>query len=358
MKKIISVLLIFLLCAISCIPATAAQEGPVITLQPQNTVYSEDDVALYEVKAEGNNLSATWYMEWQGKTYTISDTAGGMQEWEGYAGEQYGPGQPDANTFTFLFEGIGLELNGAYIWCVIEDGHYDVTTQKALISVGEGTVPPRILDIPAQLTVEKGEEATLRCVAQAPGETQLSYLWYETDTGMLQDIRAVNRGDETADYLVCDTSAIGTRNYVCMVTTTEGGVAYSSVVPVTVIENAVPPAESTDPTEPVETVPDETVPDKTAPDKTAPDETVPDETVPADTAAPTAPTEAADSISGQVTSPVTEPQTGTGAQTSAPATAAATDTNNSTPWWIFVIVGMTAAGAGIGVAFLLVKKKK
>ena len=74
MKKIISVILIFLLCAISCIPATAAQDGPVITLQPQNTVYSEMDVALYEVKAEGNNLSATWYMEWQGKTYTISDT--------------------------------------------------------------------------------------------------------------------------------------------------------------------------------------------------------------------------------------------------------------------------------------------
>lgn len=332
MKKLVSVLLICLLCAISCIPATAAQDGPVITFQPQNTIYTiEDADASYTVKAEGKNLSATWYMQWQGTTYTISDVGGSMQAWEPYAGENYGP-QPteDSNTFTYSFMGIGPELNGAYIWCVIEDGHYDVASQRALISVVEGGDPPRIVDIPPQLTVEKGEEAEIRCVAQAPGETQLSFLWYETDTGMLQDIRAVNRGEETADYLLCDTSVPGTRNYVCMVTTTQGGVAYSSIVPVTVIENAVPPEETTgapDATEPVETKPVETEPD--------------------------VPPETADDISAVATTPTTQPQ----ATPQSPA-ATAEATANSTPWWIFAAVGVVAAGAGVGAAFLLVKKKK
>ena len=46
--------------------------------------------------------------------------------------------------------------------------------------------------------------------------------------------------------LVCDTSTPGTRYYVCYVMTKLGGVAYSSVIPVTVTEKTVvtPPPES------------------------------------------------------------------------------------------------------------------
>ena len=48
--------------------------------------------------------------------------------------------------------------------------------------------------------------------------------------------------------LVCDTSTPGTRYYVCYVMTKLGGVAYSSVIPVTVTEKTVvtPPSESSD----------------------------------------------------------------------------------------------------------------
>ena len=106
----------------------------------------------------------------------------------------------DDNTFAYIFEGIECDLDGAYIWCVIEDGHYDVRSQKTRICVGNPNSPPQILDIPSQVVVEQSEEAEIRCVANAPGNTQLSFLWYKTDTGRMEDIRAVNRGTETADF--------------------------------------------------------------------------------------------------------------------------------------------------------------
>lgn len=241
MRRLISIILWTILIGSLSVMVFAASEPPEITLQPQSPNYPQYSVAMYTVKAEGTNLHATWYMEWQGKTYTISNIGGSMQAWEPYAGESYGARKLDDHTFAFIFEGIEYDLDGAYIWCVIEDGHYDVTSQKARISVGNEYTPPMILDIPAELTVEQDSEAEIRCIAQAPGDTQLSFLWYETDTGRMEDMQAVNRGTETADYLTCDTSRIGTRYYLCMVETSDGGLAYSSVVPVTVTEKKYVP---------------------------------------------------------------------------------------------------------------------
>lgn len=236
MRKVICLLLVVLMSCLFVLSAAAAPEGPEITLQPQSPNYPEYSVAIYTVKAEGTNLTATWYMEWLGKTYTISNIGGSMQAWEPYAGEAYGARKLDDHTFAFIFEGIEYDLDGAYIWCVLEDGHYDVTSQKARISVGNSNTPPEIVSIPAQLTVEQGEEAEIRCVAKSPDASQLSFLWYETDTGRMEDMRAVNRGTETSDYMFCDTSNVGTRNYLCLVETSNGGLAYSSIVHVTVTE--------------------------------------------------------------------------------------------------------------------------
>ena len=152
-KKLITVLLTVLLISSMTVVALAASDEPVITLQPQSPTYPEYSVAIYTVKSSGTNLSATWYMEWMGDTYTISNIGGSMQAWEAYAGEAYGARKLDDNTFAFIFEGIEYDLDGAYIWCVIEDGHYDVTSQKTRISVGNENMPPEILDIPSMLTV-------------------------------------------------------------------------------------------------------------------------------------------------------------------------------------------------------------
>lgn len=238
MKKGLGTIVCLVLLLSLALPVFAAGEAPKITLQPQSPSYTNYAVAIYTVKATGSNLTATWYMQWQGKTYTISEIGGAMQDWEAYAGESYGARKLDDNTFAFTFEGIEKDLDGAYIWCVIEDGHYDVTSQKALISVGSASIPPEILSIPAELTVVQGEEAEIRCVAKAPEGKQLTYLWYETDSGRLEDMRAVDRGTEDGDFLACDTSMPGTRNYLCKVETSDGGLAYTSYVPVTVTERS------------------------------------------------------------------------------------------------------------------------
>lgn len=249
-KSFPCVLLALLIVCLLAVPAAAAGDPPVITMQPQSPTYPEYSVASYKVCATGSNLRAIWYLEWQGNTYNLSDNTNPTEPWEGFAGESYGGFQEDANTFLYFFSGIGRDLDGGYIYCVIEDGHYDVVSEKARISISEAgnPNPPTIEDIPAEVTVAQGEEAEIRCLALAPGDTQLSFLWYETDTGRMEDMRAMNRGEETADYIFCDTSQVGTRYYLCMVETSAGGIAYSSVVKVTVTEKTAviePPAIET-----------------------------------------------------------------------------------------------------------------
>lgn len=235
MKKVISLLLMVVLFSMLAIPALAAPEGPVITLQPQSPNYPEYSVAIYTVKATGTNLTATWYIEYQGMTYNASEIGGTMQPWEAYAGESYGAKKLDDNTFCFVFEGVEEELTGAKIWCEIEDGHYNVVSQVGHIVVGNYGSPPEILSIPASVTVKPGEEAEIRCIAKSSDGSQLNFLWYETGTGKYEDMQAIDRGAETGDYMFCDTRTLGTRYYVCGITTSGGGMAYSSMVEVNVV---------------------------------------------------------------------------------------------------------------------------
>ena len=312
MKKVISLLLIVLLCGMLAVPALAAPEGPVITMQPQSHYYSEYSVAIYTVKATGTNLTATWYIEYQGKTYNASQIGGSMQPWEAYAGESYGEKKLDDNTFCFVFEGIEDELSGAEIWCEIEDGHYNVVSQVGHITVGNYGSPPEILSIPASITVKRGEEAEIRCVAKSSDGSQLNFLWYETGTGKFEDMQAIDRGAETGDYMFCDTRTTGTRYYVCGITTSGGGMAYSSMVEVNVVaepgsQEATEPSTGTQTTESTTTEPTTTELEN-------------------------------------VTTPTTEPT-----QTEQP--------EKTIPWWVLVLVGLGAAGLGVGAAVILIKKK-
>jgi len=317
MKRLVSIFLIVAFCLVP-LTAAAATDAPVITMQPQSPSYPEYSVAIYTVKATGTNLSATWYIEYEGKTYNASQIGGAMQPWEAYAGEAYGAKKLDDNTFTFIFEGIGAELNGAEIWCVIEDGHYDVASTVAYITVGNYASPPEILEIPSSITVAQGETAEIRCVAKSTDKSQLSFLWYVTDSGLLPDIRAIDRGAETADYMLCNTEQPGTHYYVCGITTSAGGTAYSSPVEVTVTKKAAQkpvtePTEATEATQPT-----------TAEEETTPATTLPASTTPAPTT---------------------------------PAAATPAQKDSGTPWWVLVLVGVGAAVVGAGIT-LLAKKKK
>lgn len=316
MRKLICIILsTILILALSGL-AVAASDAPEITLQPQSAAFPEYSVASYTVKASGSNLTATWYLEWQGATYNLSDSTNSIEPWEGFAGETYGGVQEDANTFVYFFGGVGQELSGAQIWCVIEDGHYDVASQKARVTIGGSAMPPVIEQIPAQLTVEQGGDGELRCIALAPGDTQLSFLWYETDTGRMEDMRAVNRGEETSDFLICDTSQVGTRYYLCMVQTTDGGTTYSSVVPVTVTEKETVPEAPTEPA-----------------------------TEPAPTAEPTA-------------APNTQPEATKAAAQATPDPEPEGGPVMELPWWVLLLIALAGIGAGVGTAVILVRKNE
>lgn len=402
MKKVISLLLIVLLCGMLTVPALAAPEGPVITMQPQSPNYPEYSVAMYTVKATGTNLTATWYIEYQGKTYNASNIGGAMQPWEGYAGESYGAKKLDDNTFCFVFEGVEEELTGAKIWCEIEDGHYNVVSQVGHITVGNYGSPPEILSIPASVTVKRGEEAEIRCIAKSTDDSQLYFLWYETGTGKYEDMQAIDRGAETGDYMFCDTRTLGTRYYVCGITTSSGGMAYSSMVEVNVV------AEETTAAAPkiqTETLPNAVVGTQysvqlkcTDPDAEffpyynpgtqndleegswlglsidgwlmgtptkagtysfsicamgagGEDYGVYTLTVveadSQETTKPTTDTQTTETTTESVidTTPTTEPTT--------PAQSPTTEIS----WWVLVLVGLGAAGIGVGVAVILIKKK-
>ena len=94
MKKVIVFLMSILLLCAFVIPALAAPPEPVIIRQPQNPVYPEYSVAEYSVTVYGTNLRCTWYLQYDGKTYNISDTEGSAKPWNGTQVKPTAPTSP------------------------------------------------------------------------------------------------------------------------------------------------------------------------------------------------------------------------------------------------------------------------
>ena len=248
MKKFTALLMITLLAAAMLVPVSATDK-PVITLQPQNSVYPEFASALWSVKATGENLSYNWYIVYNGTAYRTADSFAENHPWlNGVTGSGYGSNETGN---TFFVDGIGSALDGALIYCVVSNEAGSATSESAYISVSGKKFPPQ-LNVPASVTVEQDTVLKLFCEAETSGDDSVSsYAWFETPTGQLKDIVAIGSyggQPEENPVLVCDTSTPGTRYYVCYVMTKLGGVAYSSVIPVTVTEKTVvtPPPESSD----------------------------------------------------------------------------------------------------------------
>ncbi len=233
MKKIVSIILCALFASSLVFAVSAAGDEPVITLQPQNYNIPVGSTVVYRVEAQGENLTATWYIEFMGQTCEITQ---GMasEQWRAYVGEDSGPTR-DGNNFYCNLTKVQPELAGARVWCVIEDGHYDVASAKAYVMVDENAgYFPNVI-VPAGATVGQNGYLELKCDATSADGSYLSYVWYETPSGELMDMTAVNRGEETDPVLICDTSELGTRYYICMVETASYGRTYSSAIPVEVV---------------------------------------------------------------------------------------------------------------------------
>lgn len=244
MRKKLQIIVCCALLMALCPFVAGAAEPITITQQPQNGSFPENAVAMWYVAAEEKDLSYDWFIVYDGVAYNTKKSFSEQHPWlAGVTGDGYGSN--DVGN-AFFINGIGSALNGAEIYCVISDGIYSVTSAAAYITVGAPTSPPELV-VPASAEAEKGQPLKLSCRATAPNADRIaSYLWYETPTGALKDIVAIGAkaGDaETDAVLACDTTQVGTRYYVCAVTTEKGGTAYSSVIPVTVRD--VPKTEST-----------------------------------------------------------------------------------------------------------------
>lgn len=239
MKKATAVLMFILILATFALTPSLAAGNIVITRQPQNGTFPENSVASWSVEAAGDNLSYHWFIVYKGVTYDTNKSFAEGHPWqEGVVGSGYGSNDKGN---TFFINGIGSALDGAEIYCIVSNKTGSVTSARAYISVGGSKSPPE-LKVSASVRVEKGKVLKLYCDAKASdGDEVKSYLWYETTTGKLKDIVAIgaNEGYSEEDpILVCDTGKAGTRYYVCYVETKLGGKAYSSVIPVTVVEKA------------------------------------------------------------------------------------------------------------------------
>ena len=252
MKKFTALLMITLLAA-AMLVSVSATDKPVITLQPQNSVYPEFASALWSVEATGENLSYNWYIVYNGTAYRTVDSFAENHPWlNGVTGAGYGSNETGN---TFFVDGIGSALDGALIYCVVSNEAGSATSESAYISVSGKKFPPQ-LNVPASVTVEQDTVLKLFCEAETSGDDSVSsYAWFETPTGQLKDIVAIGSSGgqpEEDPVLVCDTSTPGTRYYVCYVMTKLGGMAYSSVIPVTVTEKTVvtlPPSGGSDVTD-------------------------------------------------------------------------------------------------------------
>lgn len=231
MKKVVLLLILLLLC-LQPIPVFAASI-PEILNDPQNLIWPENSVASYSVEAYGDNLNYKWYIICNGVTYDTTQFKEG-QPWAGFGTSGCGASEDGK---TFYINGIIEEANGAQIYCEVTNGAGSVRSRAATISVGGSVLPPNI-KVVSNIVVELNQPASILCTATDPKGGSLEYTWMETGTGELRDVVAINRGEETNQTLNCDTGTIGTRYYVCMVTTSNGGMGYSSVVPVTVKEQS------------------------------------------------------------------------------------------------------------------------
>ena len=231
--------LIMLLPVFSGITAVSADEGIKLSKNPQNAVWPEDSTATYSVEAEGTDLSYEWHLIVDGIDHALSDFTSEKEPYPAWASEAMGVLGTDKNVFSFV--GILKAADGNGIYCEISNGKTSVKSQTAIIQVsdpvssGETAMPPQ-LTVSAAVNVEAGYNGgllKLACHAYSDSDEDYSYQWYETSSGLLFDIMAID--GETDPILVLSTADAGTHYYVCLVSSENGGRAYSSVIPVNVL---------------------------------------------------------------------------------------------------------------------------
>ena len=251
MKKLTAVTAVLLLAAMLIPSPVIAADVPVISSQPQNLRWPEGETAYYTVKAEGDpgheKYVYQWYIIYDGVIYNASSWKA-SDPWIKYTDPYSGMGVGTVGS-SFYISGIKSGLDGAEIYCIVKtpDNSAFEESAHAVIMVGPYTMftPPEIT-VPSHVKCRQDEDVELTCEARCTSGNVgnygdfLNYTWYQSYTGRLQDISAVNRGAETSAAFHPDTSVPGIYYYVCSVEDPGEGtmtnMSYSSVITLEVTE--------------------------------------------------------------------------------------------------------------------------
>ncbi len=223
MKKIFAVLTAVMLAAGMLLPAlpAAAAEPLEIVNGPSNYVVPEGMNVTYSVNATGSDLRYEWFLRYGGADYPLMDTPETISaSWHDYV---------DAVTLSptgadITLENVKYGLDGSKIYCIVNGSGSVAVTGLAYISVQKTTsttlrhITPFGVKHLVSTTLDKLVKVPVKIVEE-DGYTY-KYQWYETHDGRLETIKALPYEDSMV--LIPDTSAVGTRYYVCMVETYKG----------------------------------------------------------------------------------------------------------------------------------------
>lgn len=240
---------------------------PTVTKSPTSETVDEGGRALFVARATDYN-SITWYISKNGVTYQAVDAP------------YYFSGLTVSGTGseTLTLNNIPLSMDGWLVQAKFLGGAGTVYSGQAKVNVKSTYIAPPVVEQPANVVMNPGEEATIRVNATSPDGNAIEYRWYELLEA--NSYRATPIEDAGGPTLTVD-YAEGDRYYNCEVWCYNNKYASKNVFTEIITVTGKPaapaptePAPTEAPTQPAETTP--------KPTETAP---VPAETVPAQTAA-------------------------------------------------------------------------
>ena len=224
LKKIIAVLIAaaaVILPLLSVCSIAMAAETPIIEEAPKNLQWPEGSFASYQCVCENDEGHEKFIYEWHIVYEDIDYKFEALNDpWCDYVDKSNSGTVGNA----IFFGDINHGLNGAEIYCTVKSGNISVSTPAAVITViePEKFTPP---EISAPVFVKCEQDDTIDLYVKGTGTAgnadqfrdYISYHWYSTGSGKIQDIMLIETGKDIYENNVytVDTSVPGTYYFVC-----------------------------------------------------------------------------------------------------------------------------------------------
>lgn len=255
-RKIIAAVIVAVMIAAALSPLhvfAGYAEMPEILRAPMNLRWNAGDFAWYQCVCSNDlgheKFNYEWFIVYNGTTYPVGVNGSMSDPWWNFVDKN---GNSGTIGNTIMLDKIQTGLDGAEIYCVVSNSNGDETpSPRATIMVSSSTIftPPEITEAPVYLTCFKGDEIELKVSAKPTSgnvtekKDFITYYWYETTTGRLEDIQLIFDGenDMTGKTYKPPTNEPGMYYYVCGVFDGENepsmcNYSYTNIIALDVLE--------------------------------------------------------------------------------------------------------------------------